>query len=135
MMVQGQTAYQETLFVKMQHLKWFDSDLAHTIEIEYLRIEPNLRQGVQRLIREIEPDFVKGDDQNDREFYIAWDGIDTIERLRDLRSANLAACCYISEFLSRIHNHVYVYWKLYSDIQSRVGWWAPIMERHGHQDN
>lgn len=90
-MAEGQTAKQETLTVNIQHLKWYDDDLAESVEIEWLRYEPQMRQAVQRLVREQDPEFVKGDDQKEREFYIAWDGINCVDRLRDLRSAKVCA--------------------------------------------
>lgn len=90
-MANGERALQETLVVNINHVKWYDNDLAEQIEIEWLRLEPRLRQAVQRLVREVAPDFVKGDDQNEREFYIAWEGFNNVERLRDLRSAKVRA--------------------------------------------
>lgn len=90
-MANGERALQETVVVNMNHVKWYDNDLAEQIEIEWLRLEPRLRQGVQRLVREHAPDFVRGDDQNDREFFIAWEGFNIIEKLRDLRSAKVWA--------------------------------------------
>lgn len=91
-MANGERALQETLVVNINHVKWYDNDLAEQIEIEWLRLEPRLRQAVQRLVREVAPEFVKGDDQDDREFYIAWEGFNNIERLRDLRSAKVRIC-------------------------------------------
>lgn len=88
-MANGERALQETLVVNINHVKWYDNDLAEQIEIEWLRLEPRLRQAVQRLVREVAPEFVKGDDQNEREFYIAWEGFNNVERLRDLRSAKV----------------------------------------------
>lgn len=79
--------YQDTLFVRLEDIKWVDADLADTIQLEWIRVEPHLRQAVQQLVRKIDPEFLKDQDQNDREFYIAWEGIDRIDRLRDLRSA------------------------------------------------
>jgi DNA replicative helicase MCM subunit Mcm2 (Cdc46/Mcm family) len=90
-MAEGERALQETLVVNINHVKWYDNDLAEQIEIEWLRLEPRLRQAVQRLVREVAPEFVKGDDQNEREFYIAWEGFNNIERLRDLRSAKVCS--------------------------------------------
>jgi DNA replicative helicase MCM subunit Mcm2 (Cdc46/Mcm family) len=88
-MAEGERALQETLVININHVKWHDNDLAEQIEIEWLRLEPRLRQAVQRLVREVAPEFVKGDDQNEREFFIAWEGFSNIERLRDLRSAKV----------------------------------------------
>ena len=83
------TAFQETLFVRLADVKWYDADLAETIQLEWMRLEPYLRQAVQLLVRELDPDLVKDQDQNDREFYLAWEGIERIDRLRDLRSAKV----------------------------------------------
>lgn len=83
----SQSVYQDTLFVRLSDVKWFDADLADTIQLEWMRVEPYLRQAVQLLVREIDPDFLKDQDQNDRDFCIAWEGIERIDRLRDLRSA------------------------------------------------
>jgi hypothetical protein len=83
----SQSMYQDTLFVRLADVIWFDADLADTIQLEWMRVEPYLRQAVQLLVREIDPDFLKDQDQNDRELCIAWEGIERIDRLRDLRSA------------------------------------------------
>ena len=91
----SQTSFQETLFVRLADVKWYDADLADSIQLEWMRLEPYLRQAVQQLVRAIDPEFLKDQDQNDREFYIAWEGIERIDRLRDLRSAKVRP----SEFL------------------------------------
>ena len=83
----NQSMFQDTLFVRLADVKWYDPDLADTIILEWLRVEPYLRQAVQLLVKEIAPEFLKDQDQNDREFAIAWEGIERIDRLRDLRSA------------------------------------------------
>ena len=88
-MATGQTPLQETVIVNLEHVKQSDPPLAEQIQVEWLRLEPQLRQAVQRLVREIDPEFVKGDDQNERVFCIAWEGFNEIERLRDLRSAKV----------------------------------------------
>lgn len=95
-MATGQTPNQETVAVSIQHLKWYDHDLAEQVEIEWLRFEPHMRQAVQRLVRQQDPEFAKGDDQKEREFYIAWEGINCVDRLRDLRSAKVCSrqCCF-----------------------------------------
>lgn len=95
-MAEGQTLNQETLLVDIQHLKWFDHELAEQVEIEWLRFEPQMRQAVQRLVREQDPEFVKGDDQKEREFYISWEGIHCVDRLRDLRSAKVCTTSQIA---------------------------------------
>lgn len=81
--------YQDTLFVRLEDIRWMDADLAETIQLEWIRVEAVLRQAVQKLIKEINPEFLKDQDQNDREFFIAWEGIERIDRLRDLRSAKV----------------------------------------------
>lgn len=86
-----QSNYQDTLFIRWSDVKWFDADLADTIQLEWLRFEPYLRQAVQQLIKDVAPDLLKDQDQNDREFSIAWEGIERIDRLRDLRSAKVRA--------------------------------------------
>jgi hypothetical protein len=83
------TFYQDTLFVRLEDIRWMDADLAETIQLEWIRVEAVLRQAVQKLIKNINPEFLKDQDQNDREFFIAWEGIERIDRLRDLRSAKV----------------------------------------------
>jgi DNA replicative helicase MCM subunit Mcm2 (Cdc46/Mcm family) len=89
----NQSMYQETLFVRLADVKWYDAELAETIQLEWLRLEPYLKQAVQQLVKEVAPDILKDQDQNDREFSIAWEGIERIDRLRDLRSAKVRGAC------------------------------------------
>lgn len=128
-MIEGQTAKQETLTVNIQHLKWHDYSLAESVEIEWLRYEPQMRQAVQRLVREQDPEFVKGDDQKEREFYIAWEGINCVDRLRDLRSAKVCAAGQQSPEIGPVHT-------INSDkVVYESGGRPHFMERDSDKDN
>lgn len=81
--------YQETLVVDIQHVKFYNPYLANVINDEWLKVEPALRQAVQKLVMTIDPELVKADNDKDREFYISWTGVKSIEKLRDLRSAKV----------------------------------------------
>lgn len=99
----AEAAYQDTLFVRLSDVKWYDPDLADHIQLTWLRLEPYLCQAVQKLVRELMPEFVKDQDGRDREFSIAWEGVERIERLRDLRSAavRLRSSCRLSAPVAR----------------------------------
>ena len=79
--------FQETLFVDIEDVRFFNASLAAWIENEWLKLEPALRQAVQRLVQAVDPEAVKGEGDRDREFHLAWEGVRSHEKLRDLRSA------------------------------------------------
>lgn len=83
----SESAYQETLFVNIENLRFHDNELAETICNEWLKVESYLRQAVQKLVTQIEPDLVKGEGDKDREFNVSWEGMKALQKLRDLRSA------------------------------------------------
>ncbi|KAJ3289056.1 MCM DNA helicase complex subunit mcm6 [Borealophlyctis nickersoniae] len=95
-----------TVFVDFRHVEDYDSTLASTIMEWYYRMEPYLRKAVQNAVREHDPDYacVKGrggPDEIVREFYVAWFGLQSVNRLRSLKTELLGCLVAISGTVTR----------------------------------
>ncbi|KAI8900086.1 MCM2/3/5 family-domain-containing protein [Globomyces pollinis-pini] len=98
-----------TIYIDFTHLQSHNDILSDAISLQYFRMEPFLRKGIQNLVREHDPQYLNlswsgnqdVDTDNLREFSVAWYGIDTIQKLRQLRMEQHAQLISISGTVTR----------------------------------
>ena len=91
-----------TLYVDFRHVLQSDPTLAEALQLSFYRYEPFLRKGVQSFIRSI-PDtaqYVVGE-HGDKEFFVAFYNMTTVERVRDLKSDKIGKLCAIQGTVTR----------------------------------
>jgi len=84
-----------TLYVNYEHLVEFSETVAKAIKDEFYRIEPSLRQALRAFVLEHHPDYDKDDKEQPREFYVAFHGVDTNLRIRELKTGTIGTLAAI----------------------------------------
>ena len=91
-----------TLYVDFRHVLQSDPTLAEALQLSFYRYEPFLRKGVQAFIRSIPEtaQYVVGE-HGDKEFFVAFYNLTTVERVRDLKSDRIGKLCAIQGTVTR----------------------------------
>ena len=91
-----------TLYVDFRHVLQSDPTLAEALQLAFYRYEPFLRKGVQVFIRSIPEtaQYVQGE-QGDKEFFVSFYNMTTVERVRDLRTDKIGKLCAIQGTVTR----------------------------------
>jgi DNA replication licensing factor MCM6 len=90
---------ENTLFVDFTDVQAYDAELADGIKANYYRLEPYLKRAVLRLVRNVEPSYV--DSGKFKEFWISFFNLDTIRKLRDLKTENIGNLVCFSGTVTR----------------------------------
>ncbi len=79
-----------TLYIQWEHLVDYDVELAQSIQDNYHLLEPYLRKALQNLVRtHIESYSVSEGDQSEKEFWVAFCNLTTLDKLRNLKTERL----------------------------------------------
>ena len=91
-----------TLYVDFRHVLQHDPTLAEALQLAFYRYEQFLRKGVQVFIRSIPEtaQYVQGE-QGDKEFFVSFYNMTTVERVRDLRTDKIGKLCAIQGTVTR----------------------------------
>ena len=70
-----------TLYVDFQHVKELDEGLADSIQSEYIRLEPFLREGVKLFVKNLDPEYAKDPENEDKHFFVAFFNMTNVEKV------------------------------------------------------
>ncbi|KAJ3314566.1 MCM DNA helicase complex subunit mcm6 [Boothiomyces sp. JEL0838] len=99
-----------TIYVDYSHLESYNDVLAEAIVYQYFRMEPFLRKAIQNLVRQYDPAYLNvswtgnqdvEDPENLREFSLAWYGLKSENRLRQIRMDQHAQLVCITGTVTR----------------------------------
>ncbi|KAA8499259.1 DNA replication licensing factor mcm6 [Porphyridium purpureum] len=90
-----------TLYVDFAHLLDFDSELAESMETQFYRFEPALRNVVFKFIERHLPDEARGADGAERPFWISVFNLPVTNRLRELRASRVGQLLSVSGTVTR----------------------------------
>lgn len=100
--VQEMASENETvLYVDFKHISDFDYDLANRIIAHYERCDPILRDVLKAYIREYHEQYIRDAHGPEKEFFVGLYGLNSIDRLRDLRTEHIGKLTGFSGTVTR----------------------------------
>jgi len=89
-----------TLYVDFNHVLIYDAELARGVQRNFHRFEPYLRKAIQNYVREIDADYVIGE-QGEKEFFVGLYNIGLKHKIRDLRTEKIGQLVSITGTVTR----------------------------------
>eukprot|EP00891_Asterochloris_glomerata_P009792 jgi/Astpho2/9792/e_gw1.00149.18.1_t len=90
-----------TLLVDFEHLNDYDGELAEVIADQHHRLEPYLKKVVQNMVREHMAAYSETLEGEEKEFWLAFSNMPTIEKLRDLKTGKIGKLTAFSGTVTR----------------------------------
>lgn len=90
-----------SLYVDFMHIKQYNEHLSLAVEMEYYRLEPYLRRGVQLFVKDIFPASTSDKRDQEKEFWVHMYNLPTIYKLRDLRTRGVGKLSSICGTITR----------------------------------
>ena len=89
-----------TLYVDFNHVLIYDAELARGVQRNFHRFEPYLRKAIQNYVREIDADYVIGE-QGEKEFFVGLYNLGLKNKIRDLRTEKIGQLVSITGTVTR----------------------------------
>jgi DNA replication licensing factor MCM6 len=90
-----------TVYVNFAHVMDADPELAEAIESDYYRFEPYLRHSVHSLVAQTNPEYIIDVDKGQREFFVAFYNLSSVEKIRTVRTQKIGKLVSISGTVTR----------------------------------
>eukprot|EP00937_MAST-01D_sp_MAST-1D-sp2_P004520 g4520.t1 len=90
-----------TLYVDMAHIIQHDVQLFDAIESEHSRLEPYLREAVRSFVRAQDAEYVLAGDRGEKEFFVSFYNMRTVNKIRELRTDKIGQLCSITGTVTR----------------------------------
>lgn len=95
------TDNETVLYIEYKHLAEFDYDLADRVVAHYERVEPVLRDTLKAYMRQHHEQFIREAHGPEKEFFVGIHDLQSIDRLRDLRTEHIGKLSAFSGTVTR----------------------------------
>lgn len=95
------TANDTVLYIEYKHIAEFNYDLADRIVSNYERVEPILRDTLKAYMRQHHEQFIREAHGPEKEFFVGIHDLQSIDRLRDLRTEHIGKLSAFSGTITR----------------------------------